>query len=221
MKQYILALFISLMSLMAHAADYSVIRTYEYPVLIRQTTQDNTLKFKAFGSGVVIAPGYMITAYHVVEDNLDNVMVAVGSKPSQVKVVKYDAERDMALLQSPDIKCPCALLAQPNLTLDQDAYSVGHPLITQYRTQFVNHGTIQGSTETRIISTATTTSGGSGGGLFVFQDGQYRYAGIVVSIGLERIGSELSSFTQYHNWIVFSVKPELVRSFLKDIPGVK
>ena len=113
------------------------------------------------GSAVVLAPGLMITAAHVVDH--PSFKFYINGKP--VEVLKLDRDRDLALLKV-DVGCPCAPLASDSPYMDEEVVAIGYPLgypqtLTEGRWQyFLQDG--------EVVSTTSIAFGNSGGGLFHF-----------------------------------------------------
>ena len=132
------------------------------------------------GSGVMIAPGRMLTAAHVAAITEDYPLLLAG-KP--VKVLKIDKELDLALLEV-EMSCPCVSVAEQMPKVDSTGYLVGYPLQRKGTPQFLTEGRIQGLNEEahRIFTSADAAPGNSGGGLFVFNKDQWELVGILVEI---------------------------------------
>lgn len=86
------------------------------------------------GSGVAIAPGRIVTNAHVVElaeRYPDNVVVGVvpseGDKSYQGRVVAYDAERDLALIQFTGATLPPAALYTGPASEGDPVVALGYP----------------------------------------------------------------------------------------------
>lgn len=207
----------------AHAAEFSVIRTYTYPIIIqRPVTAEGKLIVVSGGTGITLQPDYVITAQHVLpKAPHDRISFAVGGKLMTGEVVKADEAVDLALVRVPGVKCPCAELITGTELVDQDAWIVGYPMFLVYGTQFVTTGQIQGRHNGKIVATPNTAPGGSGGGLFIKQNGQYKLAGIVVQIAATPQGPPQLNVSQEHTWMTFSVPIETINKFLKGTPVSK
>jgi hypothetical protein len=129
------------------------------------------------GSGVMIAPFLMLTAAHVVGDMKN---LTVGPKKLPAKLLYKDEANDIALLHVA-IACPCAPLATPPAA-DVAVIVVGYPVNQQVGVQVVTEGLIQGVKGNRLAMTAPAAGGNSGGGVFVYQYGQWKLAGILVEV---------------------------------------
>lgn len=129
------------------------------------------------GSGVMIAPFLMLTAAHVVGDGTN---VTVGPKNLPAKLLHKDEKADIALLHVA-IACPCAGFAVPPKP-DDAVVIIGYPVNEYVKVQMVTEGLVQGLIGNRLAMSAPAAGGNSGGGVFVFQDGEWRLAGILVEV---------------------------------------
>ena len=144
----------------------------------------------SFASGVVLAPGIVLTAQHVAMS--PGLHVDGGKAKGEVVAVGNMAQLDIALLQfpAPEATCPCARLADSPALLDEPVWIVGYP---GGITQVVSVGTAQGTTDIiiytpmgpenfgrRLITTAPVMSGNSGGGVFVRRNGEFQLVGLLV-----------------------------------------
>ena len=143
-----------------------------------------------FASGVVIAPGIVLTAQHVAME--PGLHVDGGKARGEVIAVGNMAQLDIALLQFPasEATCPCARIADSPALLDEPVWVVGYP---GGITLVVSTGTAQGTKDIviytpmgpenfgkRLITTAAVMSGNSGGGVFVRRDGVFQLVGLLV-----------------------------------------
>lgn len=113
------------------------------------------------GSAVSLAPGLLLTAAHVV----DHPSFKFSVNGQEVKVVKLDRTRDLALLQA-DVPCPCTPLALGSPYADEFVVAIGYPLgypqtLTEGRWQYI-------LPDGEAVSTTSIAFGNSGGGLFYF-----------------------------------------------------
>lgn len=124
-------------------------------------------------SAITVAPGLVLTAAHCVE--------------GMTGVIGHSNDRlDLALVQSPTVQCPCARIADREADRDEIVYVVGFP---HGLGQVVSIGTSQGVFDhegmpygRRLVTTATVAGGNSGGGVFVFRDGQFQLVGVLVEM---------------------------------------
>jgi S1-C subfamily serine protease len=83
------------------------------------------------GSGAVIDhQGHILTNYHVVEDANDIEVTLADRQPAKAKLVGYDAEHDVAVLQLLDSTAdlyPIELGQSDNLKVGQRVYALGNP----------------------------------------------------------------------------------------------
>jgi S1-C subfamily serine protease len=203
----------------AFSADFSIIRKYSRPILVTLTLDERTSAMVGNGSGIAIAEGYLLSVAHVVEKPPNHKLVtSVGTKAVELRVVKVDPKTDLALLASPDIKCPCATLTS-DVVQDEDAWTVGFPKYGTFQTQFVTTGLIQNYVHGSIIATPNAAPGSSGGGLFVKRDKQYLLGGIVKAIGHAPNGPVALNIGQEYQWITISAPGDVIKAFLKGTPA--
>lgn len=84
------------------------------------------------GSGAVIdRQGHILTNYHVVEDAKEiEVTICRGKQPYPAKLIGFDAEHDIAILQidaPPEELYPIAFGSSDNLKVGQRVYALGNP----------------------------------------------------------------------------------------------
>lgn len=222
MFKHLVAVVLAIASFAVAPAEFSVIRSYVYPVVVGKETPNPEIKnIVSSGTGVVVAPGYVLTAAHVVPQSGAMTYVRTPKAMHTAKVVKIDRNRDLALL-SAKVDCPCSPIIKKMPVVDDLVYAVGYPLYLLYNTQIVTMGHIQGTFESDTVSTTHTAPGGSGGGLYSKEDGEYRLAGLAIAIASTPIGPRALHLDQEQNWLMFSVPAPTIREFLKDTPvGVK
>ena len=150
-----------------------------------------TEKLYATGSGTVIAEGYVLTNYHVVEDST-RVSVTVshddGSDADEyeAELVAYDSDLDIAILKAPTLPlAPVELGDSDSLQLGDWAIVIGNPLsdtfagtctvgivsglnrsISSSNSTTDRYGLRTTKTNTMIQIDAAINSGNSGGGMF-------------------------------------------------------
>lgn len=211
----------------ARAAEFSQTREFVRMVSIDKPLASGKIAQLSYGSGVIIAPGYVLTAAHVVgvqQPGEQITVLARGKRPGvQVDLIRIATAvgTDLALLYSPAIQCPCASIAQTNPEVDQLIYQVGFPLNSLYSVQYLTTGTIQAIMNRGMFATTNTAPGSSGGGQFVrSEDGRYELVGIVSSI--VTMGKMPSApFLDQRvmmTWMTISAPTLKIRSFLQGIP---
>ncbi|MGH9404977.1 MAG: trypsin-like peptidase domain-containing protein [Terriglobia bacterium] len=130
----------------------------------------------AFGSGVVVAPGRVVTNRHVIEDGI-RFRVEHGGRTWPAKLVRVDPDHDLAELSVPGLTAP-AVHVRPSSTLNvgEKVYAIGSPEGLELT---ISEGLISGLRDfdrERVIQTSAAISpGSSGGGLF---DSEGRLVGI-------------------------------------------
>jgi hypothetical protein len=183
------------------------------PVFMNQISNEfPTGEIVGNGSGVIIAPGFMITAAHVVVE--DEGVTLVSRFPNRndlipLTVVKVDRVNDIALL-SGNFKCPCAKISATIPMPDTATYVVGYPFMQTVVIQIFNSGIFQGISESQYLTTNQVGPGASGGGLFIHENDQYYLIGIIDRIPV------------YHNqlqtWLTFNVTNRAIIAFLAGTP---
>lgn len=138
------------------------------------------------GSGVVVAPGYVLTNKHVVEGATQVAVMETGKKRKllQAEVVAATDDPDLALLRCDDLNAPVVSLAAAPPRRGSDVMALGYPL-------GVRLGLTLKSTRGTVISDAdpdlplggflhsATVNGGNSGGPIIDQNG--RLVGLVVA----------------------------------------
>lgn len=134
--------------------DYSEIQTNnrgEKEKTIWKALQNSTVVVKSsntntssIGAGTIVENGkYILTNYHVIEPNINNIYIAFkpkfGNNPSKnnfykVEVVKYDILKDLALLKLDDTITKNQVIHslkfadKSSLEVGEDIYNMGHPV---------------------------------------------------------------------------------------------
>jgi len=72
------------------------------PCVVQIHTYEKTGKFWGYGTGFFIAPGKILTCAHVMEDAYSAIVISSIKNYNQVKVLKMDEDRDLALLMIDD-----------------------------------------------------------------------------------------------------------------------
>ena len=138
------------------------------------------------GSGVVITSyGHVLTNYHVVEGATRvTVTTGVDDQEHEAKVVGYDADLDIAVLQVDNLNLPAVELGDSDsLQVGEWALVIGNPLGEKYSRSLTvgvisglnrevtdrttdRYGRMTTITNTMIQTDAAINSGNSGGGMF-------------------------------------------------------
>lgn len=184
MKKLCLA-FVAVVALLIPAGGYAdpVISTVR--VSVHQLDNDT-----GFGSGVVIAPGIVLTAHHVALGPA--LRFDKGRIRSETVALGNGDPLDLAIIRFPisEAPCPCARLADYPAMLDEQVWLVGFPANVA---QVVTAGTAQGTHDVtvwtpygperlgnRLVLAAAVIGGNSGGGVFVRRNGEFQLVGILV-----------------------------------------
>lgn len=219
MFQCFFVVWMALCATFVSAAEFSTVRRYVYPI-VTSTDKTNTVVYT--GSGVTVADGYVLTVAHILPNKKESIYVHYkGVKPAEV--IRVDAENDLALLRA-NVACPCAPISvATEFELDQEIHAVGYPLYSSYKLQILTSGTIQGVQGNNMIVTAHTAPGGSGGGIFGLERGQYKLMGIVKGAAAVDIGPQFFTIHQIQSWFVIGTTASVVRQFIRGVitPDVK
>ncbi len=136
----------------------------------------------AVGSGVVVAPGMVLTAAHVIE-GMDDVDVTVGRKRRDARVISRNPRIDLALLavDTGSIK-PLPLRHSP---LDEKAsvWAVGYAFGKRLKT---GRGEFRAEANRLLYTSAPVNFGQSGGGLLSCENGRLVLTGIIRAFGAEK-----------------------------------
>ena len=144
--------------------------------VVTLTVFDERKEVDGAGSGVILAPGRVITNCHVVQDAAA-IRVRAGDKDWDATVALTDTPHDLCQLDVPGLTAPAVKIrSYREVQIGEPVYAVGNPLGfgLAVSTGLVSSiGLHKG--ETRLFSSAPISPGSSGGGLF---DGQGRLIGI-------------------------------------------
>lgn len=141
----------------------------------------------SWGTGFVVAPGYLLTAHHVVRDHKRLLIGPVGltstGRPQwhAAELVKADIQRDLALLKIPDaLALPALRLSpQPAIPIGLEALVIGFPQPRlQGSSRKITQGIVNGyrnndsnQTEQGLLQISAEISQGNSGGPVLAADG--------------------------------------------------
>lgn len=131
-------------------------------------TFDKDTKGIALGSAVVIAPGQVITACHVLR-KAQKVVISRGNAMFGAEAQYLDPERDLCQLKVRDLEAPPVTLGQTaKLRVGQKVYTIGSPMGLELTLGEGIVSSLRGEEGSpRVIQTSAPISpGSSGGGLF-------------------------------------------------------
>jgi hypothetical protein len=154
-----------------------------------------------YGSGVVIAPGRLVTNCHVLA-KAKAIQVRRSNVAYYGKLEHADVERDLCIISIAEFNAPpVAVVPLASVRVGQRAYAVGNP---ERLDLTLSEGLISGlrSEDPALLpvqTTAPVSPGSSGGGLF---DDQGRLIGIttLVVLGRQKIAQNLN-FAAPADWI--------------------
>jgi S1-C subfamily serine protease len=149
---------------------------------------------KGFGSGSIIAGGYILTNWHVVGEFRQVGVIykpdGQGSQPSSAnmiaaQVIRTDRTHDLALLKPVSIPTgirPIDLGDRNDFSVGSDVHAIGHPsgeawsytkgIISQVRDNYVWNAEPKLTFKADVIQTQTPISPGSSGGPLLSDDGK-------------------------------------------------
>ena len=154
---------------------------FSYAFPDENENHDSREVLRGSGSGVVVAPGYVLTNYHVV-DRATSVEVEAGDKAYKAMVVGTDENLDVAVLKVDELDISPVTLGDSDLLNVGDwAICIGNPLsftgtttvgiISALNREIENtnrdiYGRRTKTTNMMIQTDAAINSGNSGGGMF-------------------------------------------------------
>lgn len=132
------------------------------------------------GSGVVIAPGLIVTNCHVVQE-AGKLEIQAAQKKWEARWIRRDAARDLCLLSVAGLTAPAAVLRNvATLAVGEPVFAVGNPLGFGLTISSGLLANLAGKGDAAyLVNTAAQSPGSSGGGLF---DGEGRLLGITTAI---------------------------------------
>lgn len=130
------------------------------------------------GSGVVIAPGIVLTANHVAVQIPNGLLIEPGRIAATLR--QHDEDVDLATITA-EVACPCAKLAEYPAGQDEPVIVIGFPMNESVHVQILTRGAAQGVVGSQLALTAPVAGGNSGGGVFVWRDGEWQLVGILVA----------------------------------------
>ncbi|MBI3394131.1 MAG: tetratricopeptide repeat protein [Nitrospirae bacterium] len=144
------------------------------------TTLDERGQIDGEGSGVVVAPGLVITNCHVVQE-ASAIRVRSGDKEFNSSVMLWDAQRDLCRLEVSGLAAPTVRIrGYRDVQAGESVYAVGNPLgfgLSVSAGIVSAIGRFRG--EPQVFTSAPISPGSSGGGLF---DSQGRLIGVTTRL---------------------------------------
>lgn len=178
---------------------------------------------KATGTGFfVTGSGYMLTAFHVVE-NTATVKVSTSAGTYPARIVLSDKANDIAILKVDGTEFIFLnIVPSSSVTVGQNVFTLGFPNVgTQGTEAKYTEGTISSlsgtQNNTRVFQISTPIQPGNSGGPLVTEDG--KVIGMVVA-KLNDMRSLLASGTVPQN-VNYAVKSSFILPFLESIPDVQ
>lgn len=151
----------------AHAGEAEQVFNAVHDSVVTITVFDERKEVDESGSGVIIAPGHIITNCHVVQE-ASAIHVRAGDKEWDATVALMDTPRDLCQLNVPGLTGPTAKIrSYREVQIGESVYAVSNPLgfglaVSSGLVSAI--GQLKG--ETRLFSSAPISPGSSGGGLF-------------------------------------------------------
>lgn len=167
----------------------------------------------AVGSGVMVAPGAIVTNCHVTRD-AERIDIAKGGSRWNVHTQTSDVNHDICVLFSPNASAPVVEIAKQRPKVGQQVMALGYigglgPRFSGGEVKAVydfDGGQV-------IQSTASFNSGASGGGLF---DEQGKLIGLITFKNRQR---EAYHFSLPVDWVVQSLNPSASKEISPLPPG--
>ncbi len=162
----------------------------------------------AAGSGVVIAPGLVLTAAHVIE-GMDDIDVVVQREAHDAKVISSDRRIDLALLSvdTRNIK-PLPLRHRP-LSKQSTVWALGYAFGKHLQS---GRGKYRTEANRLIYTSAPVNFGQSGGGLLSCENGHLVLTGIIRAFGAEKKNGKLVR----RDDISVATRPDDTRQFISS-----
>lgn len=148
------------------------------------------------GSGVIVGPGRIVTAYHVV-NGAHEVEAEVNGEVLQGNVLLHDLQHDLALISVPTEGMPYVPLlpGDQHLAQQQLVSLVGFPFGDEQQAYDAMVSSWIDSRYDEIYVNAPILGGESGGGLFATVDGQVYLAGVITASTSTGVGEGISGGT--------------------------
>ncbi|HEY7223008.1 MAG TPA: MarP family serine protease [Micromonosporaceae bacterium] len=164
-----------------------------HPSVVKVTGTAPSCRRRIEGSGFVYAPEHVITNAHVVAGTRGPITVEAVGGSRAGRVVYYDPDRDLAVIDVPGLKAPALPFAEETAASGTDAIVVGYPLdgpftpvAARVRDRFRVRGPniYENKDVVRWVYTLRTTvrSGNSGGPLL---DTDGRVLGVIFAAALD------------------------------------
>lgn len=170
----------------------------------------------SYGTGFYVAPGYAVTANHVVSDCKAKIQVWYGDNAYPATLVSSDDSNDLAILKS-EFQTPEVLPLSSLLTLGSNNYTFGYPLPgTLSDSGVFTNGSLSAtsglSNDWRFLQTSTPVQQGNSGGALVDQFGS------VIGIVDEKLDavSEAKNSGDIPQNVNFAVKSSLLSLLLTE-----
>jgi serine protease DegS len=166
-----------------------------------------------FASAVIIDEGYLVTNYHVFEDDPTEVAVVFSDgRTAEPEIVGFDAETDLALLRvaMPDLQ-PIEFARSSDLRIGDVVLAIGNPYglstsVTQGIVSATGRNLYQLVTFANFIQTDAAINAGNSGGALVNSLGQ------LVGINAAVLAQDPST-----EGIGFAIPVDLVRGVVEQI----
>jgi serine protease Do len=166
------------------------------PSIVMIGTFDAGQRMVGLGSGVVIAPGQVVTNCHVLR-KATSVYIRSGDATYRASLRYPDPERDLCQLESKELQLPAAEIGSiRQVRIGQRVYALGNPRGLERTFSDGLVSALRGASDEQLIqTTAPVSPGSSGGGLF---DASGRLVGITT---LARRDSANIAFAVPADWI--------------------
>lgn len=169
----------------AHGADRAPDPLTATPVPVQASPAETQAANSSWGTAFVVAPGYLVTAYHVVQKRTQIRVGPVGTTSTgatrwlMAELVKTDPVNDLALLKVAETLPALKLNPSPSIPIGLEAYVIGYPQPRiQGASRKITAGIVNGYRnpslklpESGMLQISAEVSQGNSGGPVIAPDG--------------------------------------------------
>ncbi len=162
-------------------------------------------------SGVVVAPGRVLTAAHALDERFQSYVLIHGER-NVAHIMSIDRAKDLAVLQVNTGHIKPIEIGHDNLNASAKVWAVGFPR-AESKTTSSGSFKVKAATDGALHTTAPIDSGQSGGGLISCEEGRHVLAGMLRGFAAYVSGD---SYVKIKNHSV-SVASADIRSFIEVV----
>lgn len=169
----------------AHDADRVADHRTATLIPVQASPAEGTASNSSWGTAFVVAPGYVLTAYHVVQQRTQIRVGPVGTTSTgalrwlAAELVKTDPVNDLALLKVAETPPALKLNPSPSIPIGLEAYVIGYPQPRiQGASRKITAGIVNGyrnpslkQPESGMLQISAEVSQGNSGGPVIAPDG--------------------------------------------------